>query len=563
MPLSGRHGRVASQLFAVETRFRKDDVLSSINGFSVRYTDLPSSTPLLGDFLYNFERVASYYAHPPQLSAVSLAANSVQIEPKHRQALVESLREQNAAAGPVTVAHLDMLRRNETVVVVAGQQVGLFGGPVFTVFKALTAIRLAEQLRADGLSAVPVFWLATEDHDLDEINHAWVLDGQKQPAILRGSAQMSSSKQPVGGVEIEGSALDALGAALANAPFAQEVLNLAASTYREGASFGSGFASLFRELFDCYGLILVDPMDSAIRRVAAPLFADAIKRNSELDTALIERGHVLESNGYHAQVQVDDEMALVFLIDQNQRQVLRRTNAGYSDGSNFYTVSELLGRLKEHPEGFSPNALLRPVVQDFILPTVAYVAGPTELCYLAQAEVLYTRLLGSMPVVLPRASFTLLDSDGNDFLQQHGLSVTDCFEGSEALRKRLGEKLIPSTVNDAFRKSEAEIESSISDIDEALTAFDSTLGAALGTARGKMLYQLEKIRGKAVRESLRRNSDVRQKLETLSNLVYPNKTHQERVYSVLSFLAHNGPDVIEQLYRAINPGCPDHQVLVF
>ena len=535
--------------------------MSSINGICVRHTDLPSSTPLFTDFLYDFERVAPYYGYPPQPSAVPSAASGVQIDPKHRQALVEALREQNCEAGPATSTHLDMLDREGTVVVVTGQQVGLYGGPIFAVLKALSAIRLAEQLRSEGLPAVPVFWLATEDHDLAEVDHVWVFDHQKQPIRLQASAQ-AGSHQPVGGVKVADGAVECLKAALADAPYAKNALDLATSAYQDGSSFGASFAALFRSLFDRYGLILIDPMHSGIRRVAAPVFAKAIEQNLELDAALVERSRALEAAGYHAQVQVSDETALVFLIDEKQRRVLRRTDAGYSDGSSSYSVPELLGRLKERPEDFSPSALLRPVVQDFILPTAAYVAGPTELCYLAQAQVLYTRLLGRMPVVLPRASFTVLDSDTHDFLQRHKLSVTDCFEGPESLRKRVGEKLIPSALDTAFKQGEAGIESSIHAIDESLAAFDSTLSSALTTARSKMLYQLGKIRGKAARESLRRNGEVQHEIEALSNLVYPNKTQQERVYSVLAFLAHHGPDFIERLYGAISPDCHDHQVLV-
>ena len=535
--------------------------MSSINGTCVRYTDLPSSPPLFTDFLYDFERVAPYYGYPPQPSAVPSAARKVRIDAKHRQTLVDALGEQNIEAGPAMAAHLDLLGREETVVVVAGQQVGLYGGPIFAVFKALTAIRLAERLRSEGLPAVPVFWLATEDHDLAEVDHAWVFDQQRQPMRIEASAQ-AGPHQPVGGVTVTDGAMESLEAALAGAPYAKDALDLATSAYRNGSSFGDSFAALFRGLFDRYGLILIDPMHAGIRRLAAPVFQKAIEGNAELDAALVERSRALERAGYHAQVQVNEETALVFLIDEKQRRVLRRTDAGYSDGSRAYSTPELLSRLKERPEDFSPSALLRPVVQDFILPTAAYVAGPTELCYLAQAEVLYRRLLGRMPVVLPRASFTVLDSDAHDFLQRYQLSVTDCFEGPETLRKRVGEKLIPSALDTAFQQGAAGIENSIQNIDESLAAFDSTLSSALATARSKMLYQLGKIRGKAARESLRRNAEVQPRIEALSNLVYPNKTQQERVYSVLAFLARHGPDFIEQLYAAISPDCHDHQVLM-
>ena len=527
----------------------------------IRHTEIPSSSRLFADYLYSFGEVSRFYQHPPRSDQFSAAARQVQITAEHRTTLVGALRHQNAAAGAETSASLDRLALQDTVVVATGQQVGLYGGPVFAVYKALTAIRIAEELGNQGISAVPVFWLATEDHDLGEVEQTWVLDRENQPLHLEAKTQ-ALPEQPVGGVRLIDPGREALTAALANLPSGESAIKLASGAYSDNCTFGAGFRRLFEQLFGRYGLILLDPMDPAIRRLSAPLLREAIERAADLNAELITRSDDLEQAGYHAQVHVTAETSPVFLIDHQQRRALRLHESSYDAGETSYSTPQLLHKLQQNPAQFSPNVLLRPVIQDFLLPTAVYVAGPAELAYLAQAEVLYSSLLGRMPAVAPRAFFTILDARAEKYLSRYELSLPDCFKGAATLREKISRRLIPPGLEQAFAQAQNQIEASLDAIDGDLAKFDPTLSSALANARKKMLYQFGKIQATVAREGLRRDSRAGQEAAHLSNLIFPNNALQERTYSVLSFVARYGWDFAARIHRAINPDCHDHQVLV-
>jgi bacillithiol biosynthesis cysteine-adding enzyme BshC len=534
--------------------------LKAMSGACIRHSEIPASTPLFLDYLYEFERASRFYRHAPALSSVPSAIAEMQFDSGRREALVEALAEQNTDGGPAVEAHLAQLRDPKTVVVVTGQQVGLFGGPVFAIYKALTAARLAAHLTSQGISAVPVFWLATEDHDLAEVDHAWTFNASREPVRMRAETH-GQPNQPVGGVALTSAALDELRGTLSALPFGDEVSEIADEAYAGASTFGSGFSALFRKMLGRYGLLHLNPMRPSIRRLAQPLLRNAIEQSPALIARLMERGHELESAGYHTQVHVAADTSLVFLIEDGKRIALRRSGDTYKGGGRSYSTPELLTRVVERPEDFSPNALLRPVMQDFLLPTAVYIGGPAELAYLAQAERVYSQLLGRMPVVVPRASFSIVDARARKLLDRYGLSLTDCFLGPEPVRKAIAERLVPAELQQAFSQAEAQLERSLGGVAARLDQFDPTLADALDRSRRKIRYQFQKIRSKAAHESLRRDSRAVEEAEYLSRVLFPHKTLQERVYCALPFLAAHGLDLVDRIYDAINPDCHDHQVL--
>ncbi len=531
-----------------------------MSGACIRHSEIPASTPLFLDYVYEFPRTSAFYRYPPALSAVPEAIAELKFDRARHEALVAALAEQNATAGGATAANLERLRDPNTVVVVTGQQVGLHGGPVFAIYKALTAARLAAHLTSQGISAVPVFWLATEDHDLAEVDHVWTFDGSREPVRLQAATD-GQPNQPVGGVAVTDAAIADLRNALAGLPFGDEVTEIAAQAYGNPSTFGSGFAALFRKLLGDYGLLHLDPLRPAVRRLAEPLVRTAIEQSPALIEGLIERGHELEQAGYHTQVHVAADTSLIFVIEDGKRIALRRSGDTYKGGGRSYSTQELLARLGERPQDFSPNALLRPVVQDFLLPTAVYVGGPAELAYLAQAETVYARLLGRMPVVVPRASFSIVDQRARKLLDRYGLGLTGCFAGSEAVRARIAERLVPPQLQQTFAQGETQLERTLSAVAAQLDGFDPTLSDALEGSRRKIRYQFHKIRAKAARESLRRDERAGDEAAYLSRSLFPQETLQERVYSALPFLAAHGLDLVDRIYDAINPDCHDHQVL--
>lgn len=526
------------------------------------HTELPHTSKLFADLVYHFDRVRHFYHYPPFRSeSFTAAAGQVRLDAAHRAQLVEGLAEENRNAGVAALQNLDRLAQPETLVVASGQQVGLYTGPIFTIYKALSAARLSAELVSRGIPTVPVFWLATEDHDLDEVNHVWVFDLENRPIRLQAAASPGPNR-PVGGVRLEDNAVPGLQAALSGLPFGSEVGEWAAQAYSQGATFAAGFRHLLAQLLAPYGILLIDPQSPAMRRLAAPVMAQAIRKAPELTAALLARGQELERGGYHIQVHMEEKTSLFFLLENGRRTALRRSGDLYQPGNgSSHSKTELLARLERSPEDFSPNALLRPVVQDYLLPTMAYIGGPAELAYLAQAEALYRHLLGRMPVALPRAGFTILDRRAEKLLTRYGLEIRDLLHGPETLEQRIAETLIPGSLQETFHSSRHQLEQALDGVEAQLLAFDPTLAAALGKSRRKIQYQFGKIQAKAARESLRRTERAGSDAAYLSHLVFPEKTLQERFYSILPFLARHGLELIDQLYSAIRFDCPDHQVL--
>jgi len=403
----------------------------------LRHTEIPHTSRLFSDFQYHFDRLARFYVHHPEdPAAYAAAAKELSYPPERRAALVAALRARNGDS-----PSLDLLSRPGTVAVVTGQQVGLFSGPAYTVYKALTAARLAEQLTSQGIPAVPIFWVATEDHDFAEVNHSFVFDGEHHPVILRVDGE-NGTERPVGTIPIDTPPLDRLRKALAAFPFGEEAADLVAGAYQPGATFGRAFQALLERLLGGRGLLFIDPLDDAVRRLAAPLLRDALQDGKNLHAKLMERNRELEAAGYHAQVHLEAKTSLVFLLEGGRRITLRKQNGDYVSKDRRYSAAEL-AELAEH---LSPNALLRPVVQDYILPTVAYVGGPAELAYMAQSQVIYEDLLQRMPVMLARSGFTLLDAKTAKLMNKYGLTLPGFFHGEDAVRETIARKLVPDEV---------------------------------------------------------------------------------------------------------------------
>ena len=524
----------------------------------LRHTEIPHTSRLFSDFQYHFDRVARFYAHNPHDGrSYAAAAKELDYPDDRRAALVAALRPSNGET-----ASLDLLARPGTVAVVTGQQVGLFSGPAYTIYKALTAVRLAAHLSEQGIPAVPMFWLATEDHDVAEVNHTFVFGPDHRPIQLSVSAN-GGSERPVGGIAIASPPVDRLREVLAAFPHGEEVAELTRAAYPDGATFGRAFRALLERLLAGRGLLFVDPLDESVRRLAAPLLQEAVRQDDGLHEKLLERGRELETAGYHAQVHVEAKTSLVFLLDGERRVALRRQNGEYASkgksGDRRWSAEELAAQA----EHLSPNALLRPVVQDYVLPTVAYVGGPAELAYLAQSQVLYRELLGRMPVMVSRGGFTLLDARTAKLMERYGLTIPAFFHGEEGVRERVARTLVPATLTDEFAHVRRTVSQSVERLRADLTGFDATLAAAAEKSSAKILYQLSKVEAKAARETLKRNERAQADASYMSGLIFPDKHLQERYYSILPFLARHGVrDLMDTLYEQLRLECPDHQVLV-
>jgi bacillithiol biosynthesis cysteine-adding enzyme BshC len=451
--------------------------------------------------------------------------------------------------------------RRGAVTAVTGQQVGLFGGPLFSIYKALTAVKLADMATRNGVDCVPVFWLATEDHDLAEVNQASIPGADA--CLQRFVAETQSVPDtPVGSVTF-GDEIPALLQQAAQLLGDSEIVTVLRDSYRPGQTFGSAFARLFASLFAEWGVILLDASDPELHHVAAPIYRAAIERAAELDDALLARGNELEAAGYHQQVKVTPSSALLFTLRQGARVGVHRhpNGDGFAIETETITEADLLTRIAADPEDFSPNVLLRPVVQDYLLPTLAYTGGAAEVAYFAQAAVVYEKLLGRTTPVVPRFSATLVESKLRSLLDRYGLSLPDLFHGPDPLREQLAARTLPSELRSAFDNTDASLTKSLGAIRAAMERLDKTLVDAADNAESKMRHQLEGLRARAARAELRQSEVLARHAQLLSNALYPNKTLQEREIAGIYFLGRYGRELLHNLYDAIHADCLDHQVI--
>jgi bacillithiol biosynthesis cysteine-adding enzyme BshC len=518
----------------------------------VRQTDLPHTSALFADVLYHPDRTASFYGHERHdVEAVRAAAGKIDFPPERRRTLVAALRQQN----PESPA-LERLAQPGTVAVMTGQQVGLFSGPAYTIYKALTAAKLAETLTESGVPAVAAFWLATEDHDFAEVNHTWIFDGEHRPTKVEMGR--TASAQPVGSVTLAAPPLRELRAGLRGLPFGEETADLVEEAYRPGSSMGKAFGELLRAVCKGFDILQVDPMLPAFRELAAPALRSAVDAAPDITARVMERNRELAEAGYHAQVHVENSTSFVFLLESGKRLALRRADRDYILNGRRFSAAELMDRAAS----LSPNALLRPVVQDSMFPTAAYVGGPAETAYLAQSEAIYRTILGRMPVPMPRCSFTLVDERSHKLMTRYGLGLGDFFHGQEVLHERIASKLVPPAVSGMLSETTSAVNAALGRLRSEMAGFDPTLTDALDRSGRKIRYQLAKIERKVGREALQRDARAARDAASLYGLIYPERHLQERLYSILPFLAKHGLDLASRLYQTVQLDCPDHRVVV-
>jgi bacillithiol biosynthesis cysteine-adding enzyme BshC len=488
-----------------------------------------------------------------------------------REALCDALEASNRewGASPETLANVERLRSAGVVAVVTGQQVGLFTGPLYTIYKALSAVKLAGCLTQRGTETVPVFWMATEDHDWEEVRTAEMIACDGRLASVGVGASLHEEGAPVGGVRVDDGIEETIARLLDVLPsseFMPELEALVRDAYRPGRTYAEAFARMLSALTGRYGLILLDPTLPALKRLAAPLYAEAARRAPELAALLEERSRALEEAGYHAQVHTTPDAFPLFMHEDGARRALARDEDGRyrlkgGARAGAWTAEELAALAASEPENFSPNVTLRAVVQDYLLPTVAYFGGAAEVAYFAQTAEVYRALTRPATPILHRASLTVVERRTARALARYGLTIEDFFGGLDAVASRVVEEHLGAETARAFDRAERSIGAALEELQEELRRFDQTLSEALTTGRRKIDYQLEGMRSRFHRAQLARDRAAYRQLERASVALYPEKSLQERHVNITSFYARHGRYVVDWIFDAIDLGSVDHQVV--
>jgi bacillithiol synthase len=527
------------------------------------FRQLPHQPKLFLAFMGEFEKVKSFYAHAPTMQAATRVGRKLAYPPERRAEVAAILGRQNAAlgAGAETNSSLERLA-NGAVAVVSGQQVGLFSGPAYAVYKALTAIQIAEELTRGGMEAVPVFWMATEDHDLEEVRHTSWFDAGK---LLRFELpDGNEAGRPVGRIPLtsEAERLAGEAAELLEREGGDLLAQYLVESYKAEETYGSAFGKLFARLFAQQGLILMDPLDAGLHKIAAPLVQHALAERDSLNEKLLQRGKELDLTGFNAQVKVTSKSTLLFYLENGARQVITASNGKFHGGERTWAREDLVHLTHREPEKFSPNALFRPVVQDYLLPTAAYIAGPAEIAYFAQSEVVYRELLGRMPVVLPRAGFTLLDTKANKLLRRYGLKVEEVWAGSQSIRHKMERQSVPKSLAKSFERDQKQIAATLTKLGKQIEKLDPTLKGTVERARRRIEFHLEKLRRKAGRAHEQKNGQISAHEQHLESLLNPHKGLQERELCLLPFLARWGAGGLGELQKLCSAKKLGHHFIV-
>jgi bacillithiol synthase len=512
---------------------------------------LPRLSRLFLDYTASHEPVAPFYAASPWSWKPSAQA----IE--HRTALADLLREQNLSygAGEKALAHIEKLR-NGSAAIVTGQQVALFGGPLFTLFKAATAIR-----RAQTINAVPIFWLASEDHDLAEVDHV-TLPARHALHTLRLHSDEPQAGRPVGSLPLGpkiAQLLDRAAELIGGTP----EFDLLAAAYTPQATYASAFARFLSAVFADHGLIVLDASSRAFHALGAPVLRHALEHAADLEAALHERDRLLAERGYHSQVLVAPSSSLLFVIDETGvRLPLRRKNGTWQAGKTSHSGADLLAILSTAPERLSPNALLRSVFQDFLLPTAAYIAGPAEIAYFAQSQVLYEAILGRTTPILPRLSATLIEPSIGKVLAQHELSLADILSSHpDELAHRLGARSLPVEGKMQLAAAGNALDAELQPLLSWMESFSPDLGRSAQVSASKMRYQMNRLRRLAANYQLQQEGSIRRHVDTLFFNLFPDRHPQERSISGVAYLSRVGAPLLSTLIDQSADDCPGHKAI--
>ena len=545
--------------------------VSTLSIESIPFSDIPGQPRLFLDYQEDPAALRDLYPSAAR-SIAELADHASDVVAGHkadRNALADALRDQNVRLGApaAVIENIERLRASDSVAVVTGQQAGLFTGPIYTIYKASTAIAAADRLRERGLNAVPVFWVADEDHDFEEVSHTSVTDGEGRLSEIKADPVRPSDDLPVGEITLDAAIGDVVSRLFDTLPateFTAELRQEIESAWQPGTGYAESFARQMTAMLGRFGLVMLSPSDPAMKRLAAPIYADAIRRSREIEEALIARSKLLTERGYTPQVLIDEGyFPLFYHTDDGRRVALKRIGekVRLKGGREEFTVDELAVMAESDPERFSPNVMLRAAVQDYLLPTICYFGGGAEVAYFAQNSETY-RVLGRRPsAIFHRQAFTIMERRHSRILDRFGIGLTDLFAGRDAIEARVVDEDIGRDTARLIADVEERINTELAQLDRRFSEIDVTLAANLATRRRKIIYHIAALRDKFRRTAANGDEVTRRRLDSIFSGLLPNDGLQERTLNVTNFTARYGPYFIDWLRASIDPDERSHRII--
>ena len=540
---------------------------TAASSLAVDIRTFPWIRRLASDYAFAFAKVAPFFAGDPATPAAW--ADTIRRSQGFKRQPAEIARviaAQQAARNAPAVSRESAARLADpaTRVIITGQQAGLFGGPLFTLLKAITTMKLAAEVsREHRVTVVPVFWIDAEDHDWPEVSGCTVLDGEFAPATVQLEDLPGAGSLPIARLTLDDGApkaLDQLNNALPETEFKAELMAALRAAYVPGRSMSAAFGVWLEHVLGPHGLVVYDSSDPASKPLARDVFVKEISQPGETARIAAKAGEALVARGYHAQATLPDGTVSLFHLNA-ERAPIRIDGKAAVAGERSITLDELANETAIHPEHFSPNVLLRPLVQDTVFPTICYVAGPNELAYLGQLKDVYAHFEIPMPLFYQRGTATLADSATLRFLSKYDLPITALRAQDESALNQLLESQLPPTVEQALTSMSSLVDERMAAVAGAVQQIDPTLEGAVKSTLGKMQHEVQSLHNKVIQAAKRKDDTLRRQFQRAQALTFPQGHPQEREVGFVWFLNRYGPVLVDRLMDELPLAMGHHWVL--
>ena len=530
------------------------------------FTTLPFSS-LFTDYLSKQNAVHDFFEYLP-FEETELLRRAQEISfHNNRTEVFEELKSFNLhyGAGSETLASLEKLKAPGALSVVTGQQVILFGGPLFTIYKILTTILWAEKMeRLYSRPVIPVFWMADEDHDFEEAASIGLYEGQTLKRIQMQKEGDHSKR--VSDTELGASYAEFrkdVQSLLHDTDFSDEVMTLLDESYNQSSSIGEGFGKLILSLFGKYGLVLAGSNGKKLKQMMKVPLKRSVEKQAQIYSDLRQTSQDLADAGYHNQVQI--QPSTLFYIDENKNRLrIQLENGEWSvaESEMRWTSTELIARIEKEPERFSPNVILRPLVQNYILPAAVYVAGPGEVAYYAQMKRIYSHFDLKMPLILPRFSITLRENAIQKQMEGLPFDLHSYSKRIEDLESDYLSKADTPDVEILFSGWKEGIETTSRPFSKSVSNIDPTLEAASAKVVTLFQNELDKLKGKVYR-SLKESEKVHiKRIHRIQAQLFPNRSLQEREIASVWYMNKYGTSLWDQIFSLLKDEIPDSHKLI-
>lgn len=543
---------------------------------NIPFNQLPGYNELFLDYVDDFDSVNRFFEYDFKsdgdfLKCIELTSESYR---NGRQFLrkdltgILSIQNHNFGSGQKALDNVAALNDSNTLAVVTGQQLGILTGPLYTIIKALNTIQLSDKLKSNfpEYNFVPVFWMEADDHDFLEINNISVVSKEnelKRLTYFEKGIEDEKYLKPAGSLKFDGEIdklVNELSESLGKTDFSSALFEAIAASYKSGNSMKRAFGQFLNFILGDRGIVLVDPSDPALKDLLKPVFKTALESSSLLAEKVISTTVDLESSHI---AQVKPKPINLFYIHEGNRYLIEPREGGnyaLKNSRHRFSKEELLEKLETSTENFSWNVITRPICQDYLLPTVTYIGGPSEISYFAQLREAYKVFDMNMPVVYPRTSVTILDGRTKSFMEKNSIQFKEMFDERELMRsivKRSSDK----NPEEIFSKMKDELNAIFYTYEKELSLIDSNQSSAFSKRCSQFVESLDVAREKFITAQAKQNEVITGQLSKVLLNVYPGSMPQERLLNISMFYNKYGSNLIETLLSEISIDTFMHQTI--